>query len=168
MPQLPKAIIPSKVRLTSTHAGVQRPLMDHKTPDSSDGTSGLADTNSVLLQQHQTHSPRHRPGFNSPTRGNSHAGNTMPPAADAATAADVTVGVLSEGPKQRLSWRHVLSEAWQSILALFLVYCVTLSLFPGVLAEDLKVGPVACTGLRQGVRVVQISVLDCMFVLCPV
>lgn len=31
-------------------------------------------------------------------------------------------------------------EAWPSITALFLVYCVTLSLFPGVLAEDLKVG----------------------------
>jgi len=44
-----------------------------------------------------------------------------------------------EGPKQRLSWQHVFAEAWQSILALFLVYAVTLSLFPGVLAEDLKV-----------------------------
>jgi hypothetical protein len=42
--------------------------------------------------------------------------------------------------KQRLSWQHVWLEAWQSILALFLVYAVTLSLFPGVLAEDLKVG----------------------------
>lgn len=46
---------------------------------------------------------------------------------------------LAAVPKQRLSWQHVLSEAWQSILALFLVYVVTLSLFPGVLAEDLKV-----------------------------
>jgi hypothetical protein len=38
-----------------------------------------------------------------------------------------------------LSWQHVWTEAWQSLLALFLVYVVTLSLFPGVLAEDLKV-----------------------------
>jgi hypothetical protein len=44
-----------------------------------------------------------------------------------------------EPKAQGLSWQHVWIEAWQSLLALFLVYVVTLSLFPGVLAEDLKV-----------------------------
>lgn len=72
-------------------------------------------------------SPRHALAEHSPSR-------------HAAAAADTDVAVsLAAVPKQRLSWQHVLSEAWQSILALFLVYVVTLSLFPGVLAEDLKV-----------------------------
>jgi hypothetical protein len=53
-------------------------------------------------------------------------------------------------------------EAWQSILALFLVYAVTLSLFPGVLAEDLKVGH---DDLASSVlRVVSFAV--CILVFC--
>jgi hypothetical protein len=112
---------------------LQRPLVDHGDPSSSGGTSGLHHTSSGLLQQHsKAHSPRHETSPHSPSRAG--LGPT------AAAAADVAVAVSPDGPKQRLSWRHVLSEAWQSILALFLVYCVTLSLFPGVLAEDLKVG----------------------------
>lgn len=43
------------------------------------------------------------------------------------------------GKRVRLSWQHVVAEAYQSVLALFLVYVVTLSIFPGVLAEDVKV-----------------------------
>jgi hypothetical protein len=44
---------------------------------------------------------------------------------------------LEPARKQQLSARHVWREAWQSVTAVFLCYAVTLSLFPGVLAEDL-------------------------------
>lgn len=32
----------------------------------------------------------------------------------------------------RLSWQHVVLEAWRSALAMVLVYVITLSIFPGV------------------------------------
>jgi hypothetical protein len=102
--------------------------VDHGDSSSSGGTSGLHHTSNGMLQQHsKAQSPRPETSPHSPSR----AGLGL-------TA--VAVAMLPDGPQQRLSWRHVLSEAWQSILALFLVYCVTLSLFPGVLAEDVKVG----------------------------
>eukprot|EP00775_Hariotina_reticulata_P011647 gene11647-11792_t len=44
----------------------------------------------------------------------------------------------SGSKRARLTWQHVAAEAWESAVALFLLYAVTLSIFPGVLAEDLK------------------------------
>eukprot|EP00879_Flechtneria_rotunda_P020907 GHRR01022014.1.p1 GENE.GHRR01022014.1~~GHRR01022014.1.p1 ORF type:complete len:361 (+),score=107.86 GHRR01022014.1:100-1182(+) len=58
----------------------------------------------------------------------------LSPAAAAAAAA-----VTAAKQQKALSWQHVMAEAWQSVLALFIVYVITLSIFPGVLAEDAKV-----------------------------
>lgn len=37
-----------------------------------------------------------------------------------------------------LSWQHVVAEAWQSALAMVITYVITLSIFPGVLSEDIQ------------------------------
>lgn len=120
-----------------TTVAVQRPLVSASTSSSSclhQSSSGLH-----LQHQHkqQSQSPRHSL-VHTPLHSHS-------PRGAGEAAAEAPMAEAFEGPKQRLSWQHVLAEAWQSILALFLVYAVTLSLFPGVLAEDLKVS-VRCLG----------------------
>lgn len=40
---------------------------------------------------------------------------------------------------KRLPWQHAVAQTWQSALAMFVLYVTTLSIFPGVLAEDTKV-----------------------------
>lgn len=43
--------------------------------------------------------------------------------------------VKGTGP---LSWQHVVAEAWHSALAMVITYVITLSIFPGVLSEDIQ------------------------------
>jgi hypothetical protein len=68
------------------------------------------------------------------------AGPALGQPAGPATAAVVGAMHYGSGFKRaRLSWQHVVAEAWESALTLFMLYIVTLSIFPGVFAEDLKV-----------------------------
>ncbi|WIA30418.1 hypothetical protein OEZ86_000502 [Tetradesmus obliquus] len=46
-----------------------------------------------------------------------------------------TPAVKGTGP---LSWQHVVAEAWHSALAMVITYVITLSIFPGVLSEDIQ------------------------------
>lgn len=47
---------------------------------------------------------------------------------------------LSPQPRPRLRWQATAVRVWRLGLALAVVYVVTLSIFPGFLAEDVKVG----------------------------
>lgn len=111
----------------------QRPLVHHPKghlQTSSDGPQHQQASSDGGNCHEQQHPQQRRHGDQ---------GDTIAGAAAPTDLVAAECRLLAAGPKQLLSWRHVLAEAWQSILALFLVYVVTLSLFPGVLAEDIKV-----------------------------
>lgn len=121
----------SKKRVVQCLVCLQRPLFS-----SSSGRCLHPSGSGLHLQHHSRQTPR---------AGDDHAATSSPArhddtAALTSTAAEAHLGGANGTSKQRLSWQHVFLEAWPSLLALFLVYVVTLSLFPGVLAEDLKVG----------------------------
>ncbi|KAF8069407.1 ETN8 [Scenedesmus sp. PABB004] len=61
-------------------------------------------------------------------------------AAAAAPAGGLGPGLSGGGvaPRAALDWRRVVAKAWRLAAAMVLVYVVTLSIFPGVLAEDTR------------------------------
>lgn len=62
------------------------------------------------------------------------------PSVTQTTAAENAAAAPTKQPEGWLAWQHVAAQTWRLALAMFLLYVVTLFIFPGVLAEDAQVG----------------------------
>lgn len=139
---------------------LQRPLVSSVDDDithSSSSSTCIHESSSGLHLQHPhsgkqqgVRSPTRQHAAHSPSRAGAGGADTVLIASPGAAAgAAAGAAVVGSGPKQCLSWQHVLSEAWPSCAALAFLYTTTLAIFPGVLAEDLKVG-VGCFYFCRG------------------
>eukprot|EP00878_Enallax_costatus_P020588 GHUV01021770.1.p1 GENE.GHUV01021770.1~~GHUV01021770.1.p1 ORF type:complete len:228 (+),score=55.27 GHUV01021770.1:336-1019(+) len=128
------------------HSNTSHDSRDHKVDGHASHSHHQHHTNSSVTSR--THSPQNKYNNSSPPRTDhdcidhhQHVSNSSSSLlnGEPSTLLQSAAAVPAKFPGQRLAWQHVVAEAWHSALAMFLVYVITLSIFPGVLAEDMKV-----------------------------